>query len=51
VQAHWNAALQILEGHTGSVYSVAFSPDDKQVVFGSHDKMVRLWDTATGALL
>ncbi|KAG4427607.1 hypothetical protein IFR05_016910, partial [Cadophora sp. M221] len=48
VQAHWSAALQTLEGHTGSVSSVAFSPDDKQVVSGSHDGTIRLWDAATG---
>ena len=51
VQAHWNAALQTLEGYTDSVSSVAFSPDSKQVVSGSGDETVRLWDTATGALL
>ncbi|KFZ24680.1 hypothetical protein V502_00841, partial [Pseudogymnoascus sp. VKM F-4520 (FW-2644)] len=38
VQAHWSAALQTLEGHSDSVNSVAFSPDDKQVVSGSYDK-------------
>ena len=50
VQANWSAVLQTLEGHTGWVKSVAFSPDSKQVVSGSSDGTVRLWDASTGAL-
>jgi WD40 repeat protein len=50
MQAHWNAALRTLEGYSHWVSSVAFSPDGKQVVTGSLDSTVRLWDVATGAL-
>jgi WD40 repeat protein len=42
VQETWNASLQTLEGHSGSVSSVAFSPDGKQVASGSSDGMVRV---------
>ena len=51
MQADWSNALQILEGHYSSVSSVAFSPDGKQVVSGSNNRTVRLWDSVTGAAL
>ncbi|MBI4568944.1 MAG: hypothetical protein HY719_11175 [Planctomycetes bacterium] len=37
-----------LEGHTGWVFSVAFSPDGAKVASGSGDNTVRLWDARTG---
>jgi WD40 repeat protein len=43
--------LQKLEGHKGNVFSVAFSPDGKQVVTGSADKTTRIWNAETGNLL
>lgn len=33
----------ILSGHTGHVYSVAFSPDGQTLASGSRDNTVRLW--------
>jgi hypothetical protein len=51
VEIYWNAMLQTLEGHTSGVYSVAFSPDGKQIVSGSRDQTVRRWDAATGQQL
>jgi RNA polymerase sigma factor (sigma-70 family) len=38
----------ILCGHTGRVFSVAFSPDGKTLASGSEDGTSKLWEVATG---
>ena len=41
----------MLKGHTNWVRSIAFSPDGQQIVSGSRDKSVRVWDVSTGDML
>ena len=48
-----NAAAQDVEvfpqlGHTAGVFSVAFSPDEKQIVSGDYDGYIKLWDAESG---
>ncbi|MEE8146090.1 MAG: hypothetical protein V3T24_00680, partial [Longimicrobiales bacterium] len=45
-----SASTATLRGQGGAVYSVAFSPDGTQLVSGSNDWTVRLWDVASGTV-
>ena len=36
-------------GHSRMVTSVAFSEDGKRIVSGSQDKLVKIWNSQTGA--
>ncbi|KAJ1483073.1 WD40-repeat-containing domain protein [Baffinella frigidus] len=37
-----------LTGHANAVWAVAFSPDGKRVVSGSHESLVKIWHAETG---
>ncbi len=40
---------RVLEGHTDSVRSIAFSPDGTRLASVSMDETLRIWDVQTGA--
>src|SRR5436190_17232111 len=40
---------RVLEGHTGSVMGLAFSPDGKTLATSSRDTTIILWDVASAA--
>merc|ERR1712066_1063558 len=39
------STVRTFQGHTKDVYSVAFSGDNRQIVSGSRDKTIKLWNT------
>ncbi|NPD91379.1 eIF2A-related protein [Xylanibacter muris] len=40
--------IKTLEGHSGIIHSVVFSPDGERIVTTSEDKTIRIWDTKNG---
>ncbi|KAG8941668.1 hypothetical protein FRC03_004227 [Tulasnella sp. 419] len=47
----WDQCLCAMVGHTTNVRSVAFSPDSSQIVSGSDDESIGIWDATTGSLI
>jgi WD40 repeat protein len=47
----WQTETMILEGHTDSLCSVAFSLNGLRIVSGSDDHTVRIWDAVSGVVL
>ncbi|TDL13582.1 hypothetical protein BD410DRAFT_873727 [Rickenella mellea] len=47
----WSALITVCEGHSGSVYYVAFSPDGSKFVSGSGDTTLCLWEAKSGAAI
>ena len=50
IRRYWEAYRHTLEGHTGHVRAVTFSPDGKTLTSASNDGTIRLWDAITGAV-
>src|SRR4051812_10818499 len=44
----WPGRLGVLQGHTRSVNSVMCSPNGQNIVSGSSDHTIRIWDATTG---
>ena len=40
--------IKTLEGHTDRVYSLAVTPDGKNIVSGSRDNTIKIWDIQNG---
>lgn len=47
VEQSWNSCLARLVGRSGTVSSVAFSPDDHHIVAGSFNGAIQIWDAET----
>ncbi len=44
----WEIRHQINEAHSPSVFTVAYSPDERYLISGGRDAMLRVWGLSTG---
>ena len=52
IDAATGSVVRTLDGHRDCVYHVAFSPDGNMALAScGYDKLIRVWDTATGSRL
>ena len=49
--SEFSACVMNLQGHSSSVKSVCFSSDGRQIVSGSEDHTVKIWDATSGAFV
>ncbi|KAJ1547816.1 hypothetical protein HK096_010944, partial [Nowakowskiella sp. JEL0078] len=50
-QTDWGSCLATLEGHSGAVWDVAFTPDGTMVATAGDDGSIKIWDAASGEVI
>ncbi|MBL0323131.1 MAG: choice-of-anchor D domain-containing protein [Ignavibacteria bacterium] len=51
MDANTGVLIRTLNGHTNSVFDIAYSPDGSRIATASYDYTARAWDANTGSLI